>query len=233
MQISIAQKEDIEGIRKIWEEQFTSDKEYLEVMFNRIIPLCTSYIYKEAAEVLSVASFMPMKFIDSSIGLEYEGWYMFGVATLNKAKGRRLAAKIIIQASEEIETKNYHFIFERPANQSLNKYYLKLGFTKSLNRIPHRFPTQFKSCSSGNNTTASPQETLAEGILEEIRENYARRMEWQNLRLLENLIKLGELEWNNNNLSSKEDETTYIAIKTLNGIAPQTFNGCFFCFPME
>ena len=135
MPIKVASREEFEGIRRIWEEQFTTDTEYLQTMFTRIMPLCTSYIHKEGDKILSVASFMPMQFKDSSSGTELLGWYMFGVATLKEAQGRKLAAGIILEAIKEFGSKNYHFIFERPAYQSLNSYYLKLGFSKPEKKI--------------------------------------------------------------------------------------------------
>ena len=46
MAIVIATVPDYKGIRTIWEERFTTESKYLEVMFTRIMPLCTSYIYK-------------------------------------------------------------------------------------------------------------------------------------------------------------------------------------------
>ena len=46
MQISKADTADFAGIRAIWEEQFTTDSEYLNIMFGEIMPKCTSYVSK-------------------------------------------------------------------------------------------------------------------------------------------------------------------------------------------
>ena len=230
MAISIATEADYKGIRTIWEERFTTESEYLEVMFSRIMPLCTSYIYKnEDREILSVASFMPMKFIDSIQNNVMYGWYMFGVATLIKAEGKRLATSTISYAVNDISTKNYQFIFERPANQQLNNYYLKLGFSKTLKRAPFVFNTCEERCSPGNTAGSCNQKTLPEYILEQIEMNFERKFLWENPEILQLLIDLGELESHPIEVPDK----TYIAINPLNGTSPDSFNNAFFCFPME
>ena len=230
MAISIATEADYKGIRTIWEERFTTESEYLEVMFSRIMPLCTSYIYKnEDREILSVASFMPMKFIDSIQNNVMYGWYMFGVATLEKAEGKRLAANTISYAIDDISTKNYQFIFERPANQQLNNYYLKLGFSKTLKRAPFAFNTGEKGCSPGNTAESCNQKTLPKYILEQIEMNFERKFIWENQEILQALIDLGELESHPIEVSDE----TYIALNPLNGTVSETFDNAFFCFPME
>lgn len=233
MPIKVASREEFEGVRKIWEEQFTTDTEYLQTMFTRIMPLCTSYIHKEGDKILSVASFMPMQFKDSSSGTELLGWYMFGVATLKEAQGRKLAAGIILEAIKEFGSKNYHFIFERPAYQSLNHYYLKLGFSKPEKKIPYRFSWLDNHCSTGNITTEKHLRTLSEKVLQDIRSNFSKRFEWAHPQLLLGLTALGEIQYNNENLNNSTKEETYIAIHPLNNTDPTLFNNVFFCFPME
>lgn len=230
MAIVIATVPDFKGIRTIWEERFTTESEYLEVMFSRIMPQCTSYIYrKDDGEILSVASFMPMKFIDSIQNAVMHGWYMFGVATRKKAEGKRLAAQTISYAIDDISTKNYQFIFERPANQQLNNYYLKLGFSKTLKRASFAFSTGKDKCSPGNTAEAYPQKPLTECILEQIDINFKRKFIWGNTEILQSLIDLGELESHPTVVSDE----TYIAINPLNGTLPESFDNAFFCFPME
>lgn len=234
MAITIAAPSDFEGIREIWRERFTTDEKYLEVMFKRIMPLCTSYIYKnEKGEILSAASFMPMKFIDSSRNITLQGWYMFGVATLVKATGKRLAAGIISYATDDISTKNYHFIFERPANQSLNNFYLKLGFTKALKKLPIDFSAAENECSPRNTTSFKCPKTLSEHIIKGIDSKYEKKFIWENSPILKGLIELGELDEHQKGYSSESKEEVYIAINHLNGTPPNTFDNTFFCFPME
>ena len=222
----IATEKDFEGIKEIWEEHFTTDQEYLSIIFGEIIPRCTNYVYKVGEKVVSILSLMPMKFIDSSNNKPLNGWYMFGVATHKEYWGKRLAAETIKTASEELEEKGYKFIFERPANQSLNQYYLNLGFSKQLGYIPY----QFKGLEHGSTRNI---ESKANQIVGEISNSFTKRFEWENLEILKGLIKLGEVEFNNTIYAKTPPEGVFIAIKPLGNTQPEIFNNTFFCFPME
>ena len=219
-----ATTEDLKGIRAIWEEQFTTDEPYLSIMFNEIMPLCSNYICKENGKIVSALSLMPMTFIDSNNSAQLEGWYMFGVATLKEYRGRKLAAQTIEYAVFCKEKEGYSFIFERPAEQSLNEYYSKLGFTKHLQRIPHLFSDHPKEGSTRNTT---------ETVLKEIRSNFKKRFEWQNIKILDALIKLGELEYHNATYCKTPQKEVFISIKANKQIPEAIFNETFFCFPME
>lgn len=234
-------EKDFLGIRKIWEERFTTDQIYLDTIFEKVFPLCRSYVLSgENDEILSVITLMPMRFFSPEIsGTATEkdhlkGYYLFGVATLEKATGNHLAASLIEHASRELATEGYDFIFERPANQSLNNYYMKLGFSKSLSKIPYRFQIEEFSGSTENNHRKPLLKTLSEAVLRGIRIDFSKRFEWANPQILEGLLELGELyEHNNNYTPSPSEEETYIAVKVLSEENPSTFTGAFFCFPME
>lgn len=222
--ISLATKEDLKEIRAIWEEQFTTDEPYLSIMFGEIMPLCSNYICKENNKTVSTLSLMPMVFIDSSKGLQLEGWYMFGVATLKEHWGKKLAAQTIEYAVSRKEEEGCSFIFERPAQQSLNEYYSKLGFTKHLQRIPYLFSTQTDTSSTRNTT---------DSVLKEIRLKFRKRFEWRNPNILDALIKLGELEYHNATYCKTPQKEVFISIRTNKKTPIETINNAFFCFPME
>lgn len=234
MPIIVANSADFSGIRRIWEEQFTTEPDYLNVMFSQIIPLCTNYICKEGDEILSVASFMPMHFYDTERNLHLDGYYMFGVATLTKAQGRKLAVQTILHASNAIESKGYQFIFERPANQGLNNYYLKLGFTAPITRTHYRFLPHNTIGTLGSNMDTHPYHPSPDSILTQITQNFSKAFIWKDTAVLQGLINLGEVNEHNTSLNSDTlKEEVYIAIKTLNGTKPEIFSNVFFCFPME
>ena len=233
MQFAKADIEDLKGIRSIWEEQFTTESGYLDIMFGEIMPQCTSYVCKDGSKVISVLSLMPMHFIDNNTGIKLNGRYMFGVATLREYWGKRIAAQAIDYASSQMEKDGYSFIFERPATQTLNRYYSKLGFTKQLEYIPHHFKTPKSHGSTGNIITESDIKDLAKTVLEEIRNNHSKRFEWENLSILQSLIKIGELEFHNTTYCKTPPEGVFISIKTMNGTPEEIFNQTFFCFPME
>lgn len=222
--ISPATTEDLKGIRAIWEEQFTTDEPYLSIMFNEIMPLCSNYICKESGKIVSALSLMPMTFIDSNNGAQLEGWYMFGVATLKEYWGKKLAAQTIEYAVSCKEKEGFSFVFERPAQQSLNEYYSKLGFTKHLKRIPYLFSTQPETGSTRN---------ITEATIKEIRSNFKKRFEWLNPNVLAALIKLGELEYHNATYCKTPEKEVFISIRTNNKTPVEIFNNTFFCFSME
>ena len=233
MQFVKADIQDLTGIRTIWEEQFTTDCAYLDIMFGEIMPQCTSYVCKEETRIISALSLMPMHFIDDTTGTQLNGWYMFGVATLKEYWGKRIAAQTIEYASSIIEKDGYSFIFERPASPTLNEYYSKLGFSKMLEYTPHHFKTSENNGSTGNIATESSIKDLAKTVLEEIRSSHSKRFEWKNLTILQSLIKIGELEFHNTTYCTTPPEDVFISIKTINHTPEEIFNNTFFCFPME
>ena len=233
MQFVKADIQDLTGIRTIWEEQFTTESEYLSVMFGEIIPNCTSYVCKDGNKVISALSLMPMLFIDDNKGTRLNGWYMFGVTTLRDYWGKRIAAQTIEYASSEMEKEGFSFIFERPANQTLNNYYSKLGFTKQLQYIPHRFNTAIFDGSTRNIGIEDSAKAESENVLKEIRRCHPKRFEWSEPSIIQSLIKIGELEFNNTTYCKTPPEGVFISIKTMNKTPENIFNNAFFCFPME
>lgn len=235
MEIKLANTpKEFDGIRKIWEERFTTCQVYLNTIFKEIFPLCKSYICTAGSRVVSVISLMPMRFVSPTLQTNIQGFYMFGVATLKEFEGKRIAAKLIEHASAEATTEGYDFIFERPANQSLNNYYFKLGFTISLPKLPYRFETGHPQGSTENITCNKDIESTAQSILSGIRENFPTRFEWENTQLLKGLIALGELEEHNASYTPTANSgETYIAVKNLSQTTSELFENSFFCFPME
>lgn len=244
MEIKTASTEkDFADIRHIWEERFTTDNIWLNTLFQQILPLCRSYIYILEGKAVSAISLMPMKFVSPGTA-PLKGFYLFGVATLQTFEGKRLAAKLILHASGILATEGYDFIFERPANQSLNKYYFNLGFTISLPKVPHRFqfienaekaaPFIENNCSPENTHRNPEAKTLSEAVLDNIRIEHPTRFEWKDRKLLEGLIHLGELREHIKSYSPTPNKAeTYIAVKPLHQMDSQIFKETFFCFPME
>lgn len=244
MGIRIAREDDFKGIRNIWEERFTTDKNYLDTLFSHIMPYCRSYVFCENGKILSAISLMPMLFVNSELGerssgntysrKKIKGWYMFGVATLLHAEGRKLAQSIIREATQELETEGFGFIFERPANQSLNRYYLNLGFSISIQKYPFQFNNikygEILAAQSGGAALAE----ISSKVKAAIGENFTKRFIWSNHHILEGLIKLGELR--DHILTYKEnppENETYIAVNPLKTRNPEQYKETFFCFPME
>jgi GNAT superfamily N-acetyltransferase len=237
---------DYKGIREIWDEQFPADAEYQENVFATILPLCKTYIIHETdssgneGKILSTASLMPMKFIDSCPKpvsttniRKIKGLYMFGVATRNGFEGKGYASRLINHAISELERNNYNFIFERPANQNLIDFYLKFGFTKILKKKECRFNAISGEPSNSGESDNYKINNASECILKVLR-TFPKRFEWESSELLENLIKLGEIERHHELLTPESlQEECYIAVKPLNDTPESAFDDAFFCFPLE
>lgn len=224
--ISLATPADFSGIRQIWEEQFPLDPtetEYYNTVFENLIPLCTNYICKKESQIISTASFMPIVFINEHEQITLNGQYLFGVATKEVFKGQGLASELIKKASCEFRIKDTDFIIERPANQNLNNFYIKLGFTNSIKKQKHTF-----TCTDSIHLTDT-------AIISQIRNNFKTRFEWANKDILKSLIMLGEVQ-RHNELQTAELflQKTYIALNILNrSISPDLFTNAFFCFTLE
>ena len=223
--ILIADRSDLIEIREIWEDKFPADEEYQRIMFSQVIPLCTNYIVKSVSgSVISVISLMPMRFINDQKSVILNGWYMFGVATRSGFEGKGYATRLINHAISELERDKYSFIFERPANQSLINFYLKFGFTKLIKKKNYRFDFITSNFKESKN---------AEYVINKLK-LFPKRFEWGLSELLENLIKLGEIERHQELLTPESlQEECYIAVKPLNGTPESLFDDAFFCFPLE
>lgn len=226
---------DFEGIREIWDEQFPADLEYQETVFSKILPLCKTYIIvqnddsADSGKVLSIASLMPMNFIDTSAEnrqrpVKFNGWYMFGVATRGGFMGKGLASALLKHIISNESINNYSFIFERPANQHLIDFYLKFGFTKLIKKKNYRFDTINSNFKESKN---------AEYVINKLK-LFPKRFEWESAELLESLIALGEIERHQELLTPESlQEECYIAVKPLNDTPESLFDDAFFCFPLE
>lgn len=244
MEIKTASTEkDFLQIREIWEERFTTDSIWLNTFFQQVLPLCRSFLYNIEEKSVSILSLMPINYCYHSLDNDnsnssgsgiLKGYYLFGVATRKGKERNKYAAQLISHVCDLIKRDGYDFIFERPAYQSLNKYYFNLGFTISIPKIPHRFPDMEKACSPENNHGTPNMKTGSEAILESIRVEHPNRFEWENTKILQGLLELGELEEHIKVYSPAcNQEETYIAIRTLKPINPKIFRNAFFCFPME
>ncbi len=248
--IRVSTTVDLPAIREIWEDKFPAETEYYNTVFNSIIPYCTNYICTLNDKIVSVISLMPMKFINLNENITLNGWYLFGVATRSCYEGKGLASSLIKRTCEDLKIKGFDFIIERPANQALNNFYLKLGFTISIKKQKHLFPheiidktaliLQDKQAYGSDSTIKSAKQYTTYNhhhislIIESISQQFSSYFKWENDNILNGLLELGELE-RHNQLQTEESfkEETYIALAPLKQLSPDLFKEAFFCFPME
>lgn len=126
--IGIAGREDKEAIYQIWRDIFISDRLYLSIIFNDLYPNLTPFVYKCGKEVISTAFALPV-----SIG-EIKGEYIYGVATIEKARGAGAASALMNHICSHFDGLGEKFLIVRPAEKQLFGYYMKQGFTLPLKR---------------------------------------------------------------------------------------------------
>lgn len=216
MEIYQATEEEYPQIRKIWDLRFPAFEEYQQIVFSEIIPNCKNMAARVDGKIISILSLLPMNYIDGISNITLSGWYMFGVATLSEYEGRGIASSLIKQTLINEKAGGFDFVFEKPADQTLNNFYRKLGFSIGVRRPKYMFPVEH-----------------TDNILEIIRTKFPKRFEWKDPNILKSLIKLGEIETHNQLQSLCEQEEIFIAINPLKEINPKIFEETFFCFPME
>lgn len=217
MKFLIADNSDFIGIREIWESRFTTDKIYLDTLFKEIMPNCLHYVAKEGKQICSVISLMPMKLMEENFPT-LNGYYMFGVATKEGLDGKGLASGLIKQAIEEAKRDSLDFIFERPANEGVTDFYIKLGFTITIPKIYNTFPQEINTPNA---------------VLTHLQRHFSNRFEWENLENLQGLINLGEIAEHNRKSNSPTPIEKFIYLNNLKGVPDNRFSNIYFCFPME
>ncbi len=219
--IRLATKSDIEGIKTIFKERFTTDKEYLNMVFSYLFPKSKCYIYKDNEKICSTLFLIPITYNTPSNS--YNGYYLYGVATLKTETGKGLAKKLLNHIKEISIKENKDFIICRPAEESLFKYYTKLGYYIQLAKVPFKISPIISMYLSSPN--------IASQLLQSEISQYPNHFMWS-LDLLEYMITIGEIESHiktqNSNISN------FLLLNPLNPELNQINTiESLFIFPME
>jgi GNAT superfamily N-acetyltransferase len=139
--IRLAAESDICAIREIWRNIFTPDEDYLDVIFNNLYPLLDGFVYTNDEKILSVAFAIPItliqrdvKYISAHKAISYNGRYLYGVATIEEARGRGLSRVLVKHIKDYYKSAGEDFIITRPAEESLFQFYKAQGFSFPLFR---------------------------------------------------------------------------------------------------
>lgn len=230
--IRVAGKGDICAIRQIWHDIFTTDEAYLDIIFNSLYPLLDAFVYTIAGKIVSVAFAIPItlvqkdeattnlttessKIMESGCNSTCEclnkstkrlnGRYLYGVATIEEARGKGLSRKLVKQIREHYTAAGEDFIITRPAEESLFSFYKSQGFTQSLYR---REITICNSTASQNRSESNSPVFYSSDNIQEIQSRldaaklytlrkdiYRNYFEWSS-PILECIIKLARAEDN-------------------------------------
>ena len=109
--------------RNIYRQAFQDDLEFEELLFSECFEYCR--FIKVDEKVVSILFALPCKLIKD--GKTLKAIYIFAAATLDEYKNKGYMTNLI----EKVKVQETDFIFLRPANDTLIKFYSRFGFLKS------------------------------------------------------------------------------------------------------
>ncbi|MBR5855696.1 MAG: GNAT family N-acetyltransferase [Bacteroidales bacterium] len=136
--IRLANENDICAIREIWRNIFTPKEDYLDIIFKYLYRVLDAFVFVIDEKIASVAFAIPMALFhrdeNYTSSETYHGRYLYGVATIEEARGRGLSRVLVEQIKDYYTAGCEDFIITRPAEESLFPFYKAQGFTQSLYR---------------------------------------------------------------------------------------------------
>lgn len=122
--ISVAKKEDVSCLKKIWKDIFSDSDSYIDLFFACKFNEENTFVIKHDGKIVST---LYVDYNDVYLNGEIiKGAYFSGIATLNEYRGYGFATKLINYAKEYI--KKVDIIYLIPANEPLFDFYRKSGF---------------------------------------------------------------------------------------------------------
>lgn len=200
--IRLADESDICAIREIWRNIFTPDEDYMNIIFNNLYPLLDAFVYTIDEKITSVAFAIPIALVqrsekDFSITKEvtYCGRYLYGVATIEEARGRGLSRILVRHIKDYYTAAGEDFIITRPAEESLFPFYKAQGFSQPLYRRETTLSIkQLKQSIKPNAITSNPQEDITAKELYNLRAGLDKNLfEWS-IPVLESILELAQVE---------------------------------------
>ena len=209
IEIKLAQENDIPQITTLWEECFTTDKEYLYLVFTSLFYKSEVYTLLEGKVAVSSLFLIPIDYTNSHLdGKEVilHGKYLYGVCTAKKHQNKgysKLLLKSVIERINRVNNKiihnknttyKYHnsknvidFIITRPASPSLFNFYRNQGFCIDVPRGTININDILEA--SIDNSSVE----IANKIYNRIISNHSNRFIWSK-ELLEYMHSIGEFE---------------------------------------
>lgn len=133
----------------MWEEAFTRDNDYLNLVFSKLFPIADSFICYEndhaASSIFVIPTYLQLytftnntskflinKHITPSLK---KGGYLYGVCTFKEKSGKGYSTMLIDYIHKYYSDK-LDFLITRPANEELFRFYIKRGFTVQIHKNP-------------------------------------------------------------------------------------------------
>ena len=125
-----AEEKDKEELVSLWAKVFDDERETAEYFFDRAADADSIYAFREDGKIVSA-----FYIIDAEIRINNENRksaYLYAAATLDEYRGRGIMTGMIKYAAEILKIKGYSYLFLYPANDSLYKFYEKIGFSEGF-----------------------------------------------------------------------------------------------------
>lgn len=118
----IADKQEIEELKKIWSISFADTKEGLNNFFNNKFSETICYAGKVDDKIVSALYLIPSKLKKN------QGHYLYGAATLPEFRGKGIMGKLVDFALSSAKEKGDVFSALYPATEGLYSFYKNLGY---------------------------------------------------------------------------------------------------------
>lgn len=129
--ILFANKQDVPELVRLWEEAFGED-ELVRVFYESAFLEMFVLVIKENNKIISMLHYIPCRYKYG--GMEYNGVYLYALATDKLYRGKGHMGRLIGQALEHATESGANFVFLVPASDGLYDFYKKFGFNDMLYR---------------------------------------------------------------------------------------------------
>lgn len=125
-------KQDGEQIKELWETCFGDEEDYIQFYLRHRMTEENMLVIHQDGRVVSMASFLPAQYLCQ--GEYQDARYVYAVATHPEYRRQGLAGKLLQFAREKYEQP----LLLAPAEESLIRYYEKMGFKRAFPESRHR-----------------------------------------------------------------------------------------------
>lgn len=153
---------DAPYIQEIWQKCFGDEEDYIQFYLKHRMTRENMLVIFRDGRPVSMASFLPVQYLCS--GAYVDARYVYAVATLPEYRGQKLAEQILRFAEEKYQVP----LILSPAEESLTRYYEKLGFKNA-------FQGEHKNVSGSDITALEVKDTEPVACMEPVTpEEYVR-----------------------------------------------------------
>ncbi len=123
--IRFATDKDIPILKKMWNEIFGDEYQYIDMFFDKVFAKENTLVYERNG----VAAMLYMvEYLYKNNGKIHKGVYLYALATRKEYRGQGIMSLMIEYATNICKSRDYDFMFLIPAKDSLIKYYENKGF---------------------------------------------------------------------------------------------------------